>query len=144
MNIQQSYHRSPFDPKICHVVKSRNDLDITRIDYIKDAKKSQLVIFLESDLLQDLEAVDTLIQENNLIIEAPRSMEYEKPIRAHLIDIESLLRQEKGIVGIGFSEVKLKPGFRYTVLSCQMINPGLLKVILSFHQIRKKSVNTIN
>ena len=114
------------------------------IDYLKDIKKNQLVIFLESDLLFDLEAVNTLIQGNNLIIEAPRSMEYKPPFRVHLIDREYLLQQEKGVTEIGFSEVRLKPGFSYTVLSCQMINPGLLKVILSFHQIRKKSVNTIN
>ena len=144
MNIQQSYHHSSFDPKFCHVIKSRNDLEISRIDYLKDARNSQLVIFLESNMLFDLEAVNALMQGNNLIIEAPRSMEYEKPFRTHLIDRESLLDQEKGVIKIGFSEVQLKQGFKYTLLSCQMINPGLLRVNLSFHQIRKNSENKFN
>ena len=144
MNIQQSYLHSSFDSKFCHIIKSRNDLEISRIDYLKDAKNSQLVIFLESNLLFDLEAVNALMQGNNLIIEAPRSMEYEKPFRTHLIDRESLLDQEKGVLKIGFSEVQLKQGFKYTLLSCQMINPGLLRVNLSFHQIRKNSENKFN
>lgn len=142
MNIQQTYHHRSFDSKFCHVIKSRNNLEISRIDYLKDLKKNQLVIFLESDLLYDLKAVNILIQGNNLIIEAPRSMEYQQPLRVHLIDKEYLLQQEKGILEIGFSEVRLKPGFSYTLLSCQIINPGLLKVILSFHQIRKNSDHT--
>ena len=144
MNIQQSYHHRSSDSKFCHVIKSRNDLEISRTDYLMDMKKNQLVIFLESDLLFDLEAVNVLIQGNNLIVEAPRSMEYEQPFRVHLIDREYLLQQEKGILEIGFSEVRLKPGFSYSVLSFKMINPGLLKVILSFHQIRKNSDKTIN
>ncbi len=140
MNIQQSYHHNPFDSKFCHVIKSRNDLEISRIDYLKDTKRNQLAIFLESNLLFDRE-VNALLQGNNLIIEAPRSLEYEKPFKTHLIDKESLSDYEKGILAIGFSEVQLSRGFRYTILSCQMITPGLLKVILSFHPVRKNSIN---
>lgn len=143
MNIQQSYHHSPFDSNFCHVIKSRNELEISRIDYLKDTQRGQLVIFLESTLLFEQE-VNALVQENNLIIEALRSLEFGKPFRTHLVDNQLLSDQEKGVLTIGFSEVQLKRGFRYTVLSCQMINPGLLKVILSFHQFRKNSERTIN
>lgn len=143
MNIHQSYYHSPLDSKFCHVIKSRNDLKISRIDYLKDTQRGQLVIFLESDLLYDRE-VNALLQENNLIIEAPRSLEYEKPFKTHLIDKESLSDYEKGVLAIGFSEVHLNRGFRYTIFSCQMINPGLLKVILSFHPVIKNSKNIIN
>ncbi len=138
MNTQQSYHQNLSDLKFCHVIKSRNDLKISRIDYLKDIQRGQLTIFLESNLLCDRE-VNALMQGNTLIIEAPRSLEYEKPFKTHLIDKESLLDYEKGMLAIGFSEVDLNPGFKYTILSCQMINPGLLKVILSFYPVRKNS-----
>ena len=48
MNIQSSYRPGPFDSKFCHVIKSRNDLGIDRIDYIKDSQRGRLVIFLEN------------------------------------------------------------------------------------------------
>ncbi len=143
MNIHQSYHHIPFDSKFCHVIKSRNELEISRIDYLKDTQRGQLVIFLESTLLFEQE-VNALVQGNNLIIEALRSLEFGKPFRTHLVDNQLLPDQEKGVLTIGFSEVQLMQGFRYTVLSCQMINPGLLKVILSFYQLRKNSERTIN
>ena len=143
MNIHQSYHHGPLGSKFCHIIKSRNDLKISRIDYLKDSQGGKLVIFLESNLLYDREVI-ALLQENKLIIEAPRSLEYEKPFKTHLIDKESLSDYEKGVLAIGFSEVHLDRGFKYRISSCQMINPGLLKVILSFHPARKNSRNTIN
>jgi len=143
MNIQQSYHHHPFDLKFCHVIKSRNDLEISRIDYLKDTQKGQLVIFLESNLLQNLE-VNAILQGNNLIIEAVRSLEYEKPLRTHLIGNETLSEYEKGGSDIGFTEVQLKPGFSYGILSYKMIHPGLLKVILSFQQHKNKLKDNVN
>jgi hypothetical protein len=71
-------------------------------------------------------------------------MEYEKPFKMHLIDKESLSDYEGGVLTIGFSELHLNQSFRYTLLSCQMINPGLLKVILSFYPVRKNTRNSIN
>jgi len=143
MNIHPSYHQGIFDSKFCHVIKSRNDLQIDRIDCIKYTQRGTLVIFLESDFLLDLE-VSALIQGNNLIIEAPRSSDYEKPFKTHLIDQKTFSDYEKEGQEIGFSELELNHGFRYTILSCQMINSGLLKVILSFHLQNKNFKSTIN
>ena len=143
MNIQQSYHHNPFDLKFCQIIKSRNDLEISRIDYLKDTQRNQLVIFLESDLLFEHE-LNAFMQGNNLIIEAPRSLEYEKPCKTHLIDKESLSDTEKGGLEIGFTEVHLKPGCSYGILSYKMIQPGLVKVILSFKQHRNKLKENVN
>lgn len=143
MNIQQSYHHNPFDLKFCQIIKSRNDLEINRIDYLKDTQRNQLVIFLESDLLFEHE-LNAFMQGNNLIIEALRSLEYEKPYKTHLIDKESLSDAEKGGLEIGFTEVHLMPGFSYGILSYKMIQPGLVKVILSFKQHRKKLNEIVN
>jgi len=143
MYIHPSYHRNIFESKLCQVIKSRNDLEIERIDYLKDTQKGQLVIFLESNLLFDPE-INASMQGNNLIIEAYRSMNYQKPFKTHLIDEKTLLEQENGGLEIGFTEVQLNKDFRYTILSCQMINPGMLKVILSFHLQKSKLKSTIN
>ena len=143
MNTHQLYHRGIFDSKFCHIIKSRNDLKISRIDFLKDIQRGRLVIFLESDYLINQE-VNALMQGNNLIIEAPRFLDYEKPFKTHLIDKEILSDYEKEVLKIGFSEVQLNRDFRYTILTCQMINPGLLKVILSFHIQNKNLKHTIN
>jgi hypothetical protein len=133
MNIQPSYHRNYSDSKFCQVIKSRNDLQIRRVDYIKDTQKGRLVIYLESDLLSDHE-VNAFMQGINLVIEAPRLLEYEKPLRTHLVADETLSDYEKGGDEIRFSEVQLNHGFSYSILSCQMITPGLLKIALMFKQ----------
>jgi len=143
MNTHTSYETKFFDSKFCHVIKSRNNLAIDRIDYIKDSQRDRLVIFLESEYLIDRE-VNAIIQDNNLIIEAPRSLDFDKPFKTHLMDKETLSETDRGLLDIGFSEVQLNRGYKYSVISCQMINPRLLKVILNFHPVRKNQKNFIN
>ncbi len=139
MNINSSYHRGLFDFNNSHVIKSRNDLKLDSIEYIEDYPRKQLVIFLECDPQLTTE-VKAFIQENSLIIEGLRQLDSRKPFRTHLIKRETLSDYEKGRVEIGFSEVQLNSRFRYSMLSCQMIKGGLLKVILSFHGINKQSM----
>lgn len=56
MNIHQSYHNSPLDSKLCHVIKSRNDLEIHTMDYVGfentvfKKEHSLLVLGKENDL----------------------------------------------------------------------------------------------
>jgi hypothetical protein len=138
MNTQSIYHPYQTDAKYCQVIKSRNDLQINRIDSFKDTEKGRLVIFLESDLLSGHE-VNAFLQGLNLIIEAPRPMEYEKPFRMHLIEADALSDYEKGGNEVGFSEVHLNHGFSYSLFSYRMITPGLLKIILNFKQHKNKS-----
>lgn len=139
MNIKTSYHRGLFDSNSCHVIKSRDELKLGRIEYIDDYQRNQLVILLECDhhLTPEIKA---FVQGDNLIIEALRSVDYRKPFRTHLIKRETLSDYEKGRVEVGFSEVQLNSRFRYSLLSCQMIRGGLLKVILSFHRIEKQNL----
>ncbi|KPL16204.1 MAG: hypothetical protein AMS26_05470 [Bacteroides sp. SM23_62] len=143
MNIHPPYHQSHNDAEFCQVIKSRNDLQINRIDSIKDTQRGRLVIYLESDLLSGHE-VNAFMQGMNLVIEAPRLLEYEKPLRTRLIGDETLSDYEKGGDEIGFSEVQLNQGFSYSILSCQMITPGLLKIILNFKQHKKNLNKNVN
>jgi hypothetical protein len=105
MNTYQSYLQGNFDPRPCQLVKSRNQLGIDRIDYIKDTEKNRLVIFLESNL-QLAQEVNAFMKEKTLIIEATLLQDYEKPFKTHLIGQEDLSGYESEGLEIGFSEVK--------------------------------------
>ena len=144
MNIQPSYHRDQPEADFCQIVKSRNELQIDRIDYIKDTQQNQMVIYLESDLLSGRE-VNAFMQGMNLVIEAPRLLEYERPIRRHLIEDKTLSDDEKEIYQIGFSEVELNWDFSYNIVACRILSPGLLKINLSFKR-RKNNLkhNVVN
>jgi hypothetical protein len=88
--------------------------------------------------------VNAFLQGLNLVIEAPRQLEYEKPFRMHLIGADTLTDYEKGGNEIGFSEVQLNQGFSYSILSYRMVTPGLLKIILNFKQHKSKSEKNVN
>ena len=139
MYIKPSYYRNKFDSHFRHVKKSRNDLNIGRVEYIRDYQREQLVILIECDLRFNTE-VNAFIQEDKLIIESFHSTEYIKPFKTHLIKKETLADYEKGEAGVEFSEVQLNLGFKYSMLSCQMIKDGLINVILSFQRIYKKDL----
>jgi len=55
-----------------------------------------------------------------------------KPIRTHLIGADIRNEFEDGLLIIGFSEIRLKSGYKYQLNSCQAIDSRLIKVILSF------------
>jgi hypothetical protein len=142
MNLITTYHSGHLDSKFCQVVKSRNDLKIKRVDYIKDPQRSRLILYLESDLLSGQE-VNAFMQGMNLVIEAPYLLEYEGPVRRHLVEYAKISDYDKDIYEIGFSEVQLDKGFSYILISCRMISPGLLKVVLSLKKLKNKSDNTL-
>ena len=143
MNIHQSYHRGLPDSKFCHVKKTQNDLQIDRIEFFLDKQRELLVLFLESNLPLELE-VKTFINGNNLIIEAPLSLDYNKPFRTHLIEKEILSDYERGSLNIGFSEIQLNQSFSYNILSSIVVNPRLLKVVLNYQPIKNNMKNLIN
>jgi hypothetical protein len=101
-----------------------------------DTRQNLLTIFLESDLLSGQE-VNAFMQGLNLVIEAPRLLEYEGPIKRHLVDYRSVSDSGSEIYQIGFSEVWLDRGYSYGIISSRMITPGLLKIVLSFKRLRK-------
>lgn len=142
MNLITSYHHGHLDAEFCHVIKSRNDLKIKRTDYIQDTQRNRLILYLESDLLSGQE-VNAFIQGMNLVIEAPRLLEYERPLRRHLIEYATLSDYDKEIYQVGFSELQLEKGFSYVLVSSRMISPGLLKIVLSYKRIKDNSDNTL-
>lgn len=129
MKFQMPYTGNRFDSKFCQVIKSQNELQINRIEYLNDKQRHRWVLLLESDLAFDQE-VNVFIKEDRLIVEASRSIDFEKPFRSHLFDTDTLSEIEQGGLEIGFSELKLNHGNKYQIISYQVINPRLIKVIL--------------
>ena len=136
MHFQTTYSGNRTDSNFCHVVKSRNELQIKRIEYLNGKYKDQWILLLESDLPLDQD-VSAFIEEDTLIIEASHSVEYEKPFRSHLFESDRLSENERGGLEIMFSELKLNHGFKYDIVSYQVINSRLIKIILSFQPVKE-------
>jgi hypothetical protein len=118
------------------VIKSRNELQIKRIEYLNGKYKDQWILLLESDLPLDQD-VKAFIEEDTLIIEASHSLEFDKPFRSHLFESDRLSENERGGIEIVFSELQLNHGFEYDIVSYQVINSRLIKIILSFQPVKE-------
>jgi hypothetical protein len=116
--------------------KSRNPLGIEKINFMKNHQKQLLIIIMESHRMFNQEIQATLTG-NRLILEAPFISSDIRPIRTHLIQRDIQDEFEKGTLEIGASEIKLKPGFNYTLISCKALDPSLLKVILKYQPLIK-------
>ena len=125
------HHRNDHVPghSVPHMKNNRNYLGIKKIDRIYDNNSHQLVLLVSTKDMLGKE-VNAILKGSNLILEAPYEMETNRPLRTHLIGREFLRDYENEVSVIGFSEIKLKPGYHYQVLSCQLINPNLVKILL--------------
>lgn len=132
---------NPFSGKLKHhSPNAGNSLGIRKTNYIWDRKKQQLVILMETSQLINQE-VRAILKGNRLILEAPLTSSYNKPFRTHLIEKEMKDEFEDGLMVIGFSELKLKFGYHYNLISCQALDPNLIKIILGFTQWGRKKEN---
>jgi hypothetical protein len=111
--------------------KSSKSGGIGKRNFIWDRPRHQLILIMESEhaFKQDIEA---LIEDNRLILEVPLIEQVGKPIRTHKVGHDTLDEFENGLPDIRFAEMKLKSGYQYSLISCQVINDSLLKVILRY------------
>lgn len=118
--------------------KTRNYLGIRKIDRYYDKNNSQLILMVSTAEMLDRE-LNTFLKEDRLILEAPLQPDYNRPYRTHLVGSDLLNDYENEVSVIGFSEIKLKPGYAYSLVSCQLINPALVKIILRSDAVFTKS-----
>jgi hypothetical protein len=111
--------------------KSENALGIGNLRYFWDQNKKQLDLLMDTHYLINNE-IRAYLKGRRLILEAPLISSYTKPFRTHLIGKENSDELEEGLTLLGFSEVKLKYGYNYQLISCQVIEPKLIKVVLGF------------
>ena len=108
---------------------TRNYLKIKNVDRRYDTTRDQLVLMISTGEFLDRE-VNAFLKDNSLVLEAPCQLDYTRPYRTHLIGNRVLSNYENEVSLIAFSEIRLKPGYHYSILSQQLINPYLMKVVL--------------
>lgn len=113
------------------VFKSKKSPGIGKRNFIWDRPRHQLILIMESDqaFTQDIQA---LIENNMLILETPLIQQVGKPMRTHKVGHDALDEFENGFPDTRLAEMKLKSGYQYSLISCQVINDSLLKVILRY------------
>ena len=111
--------------------KQENSLSIGNLTSIWDQNKKQLILIMDTSRLIYNE-IRAYLKGNSLFLEAPLVLSYNKPYRSHLMGKENRDEIENGLTLIGFAEVKLRYGYQYQVISCQAIEPNMIKVILGF------------
>lgn len=122
----------PSSGKLRHqVLKSENSLGIGNLSFIWDQNIRKLVLIMNTNRVINSE-IRAFLKGNRLILEAPLISSYNKPFKTHLIGKENSDEFEDGLTLIGFSEVKLKYGYQYHLISCQAIEPKMIKVELGF------------
>jgi len=114
-----------------HISKSSNSLGIRNTNFIWNREKHQLTLILETSH-QVSQEINAILKGHRLILEAPIISSCSKPLRTHLVGKENRDEIEEGLMVIGFTEVRLKSGYNYHLISCQAIDSRLIKVILNY------------
>ena len=109
--------------------RSLNRLGIRKIDHVYDKPKGQLLLMVHTREKLDAE-VTALLKGTQLILEAPVQLDVNKPFHIKLAGSELMPHGEIDLQVIGFSEIKLKPGYHYSLISCQLVHPNQVKVTL--------------
>jgi len=81
------------------------------------------------------------LKGNILLLEAPLISSYNKPFRMHHLGQKNREEYEEGLTLIGFSEIKLKPGYSYRLISYQVHDSNMIEVILGFKSWGSKRSN---
>jgi hypothetical protein len=131
MNRNHQIYRRSSESLFYQFSISRNPLRVGIVNFIWDHHRRQLILIMESEQSFSRE-VTPLLKDNTLILEAPLVPTYEKPVRSHLIGRQAQDDLENGTADIGFSEIKLKPGYQYTIISSEVMDSRLFKVILGY------------
>ena len=108
-----------------------NALGIGNTNFKWDQKKNQLILIIETHQMVDRD-IRAFLKGSSLFLEAPLLSSYNRPFRTHHMGQKNREEFEEGLTLIGFSEIKLKQGYQYHLVSCQAIDSKMIKVILGF------------
>ncbi len=139
MYANQMVHQIYSEPNYYQLIKSSNSLGIHRIDLIKDRQRNHLIFFLESDRAISRE-FQVLIKGPSLTLEAAIEPDFNKPLRTHLLKSKHNQKYGYDDLVIGFSEIRLNPGYQYSLVSSGVISPGLIKIILRYSTKRNNKM----
>jgi hypothetical protein len=128
-------------PLLCKVRKVDNQLGIEKIDSIKDDHSKHLILLASGNRMDCID-VYAFLNGSRLILEAPLPFYFsDSPLRTHRIGKRRFEDYTINDPNIGFTEIILNPGFYYTVQSCHVLNPGLIKIVLSYKKMNNNKEN---
>jgi len=126
------FNYEPSSEQLSHQFSgSGNAMGIGNTNFIWDQKKKQLILIMETYQMVDKD-IRAFLKGNSLFLEAPLFSSYSKPIRTHHMGQKGREEFEDELTLIGVSEIKLKHGYKYHLISCQAIDSTMIKVILGF------------
>ncbi len=98
-----------------------NSLGIMHTESYWDKNRKQIVYIIKTSQMV-AKKIDVNLKDNMVTLEAPLVSANDKTYGTG----------EEGLTVTGFSEFRLKPGYLYTLVSSQVINPNLIRVVLGF------------
>lgn len=111
--------------------ESGNSLGIEHINYNWDQANNKLVLTIETHRMISKE-ISAVLKGNTLTFEAPLIFFYNRPFRTHLIDPGTKEEYEEGFTVIGTSQIKLRHGYQFQLISCKMNDSRMIEVVLEY------------
>jgi hypothetical protein len=131
MNRNHISHRTSAERISPQFLKSGNSLGIVHTESYWDKNRKQIVYLIKTNQIVSRE-IDVRLKDNFIQLEAPLFSSLVKPFTQVKAGKEMGSKLKEGYTGIGYSELRLKSGYHYTLISSQLINPNLIKVVLGF------------
>lgn len=131
MNRNHISHRASAERVSPQFLTSGNSLGIVHTESYWDKNRKQIVYIIKTNQIVSSE-IDVRLKDNYIHLEAPLFSSMVKPLTKKKAGKEMVSEFEEGSTGIGYAELRLKPGYQYTLISSQLINPRLVKVVIGF------------
>jgi hypothetical protein len=112
-------------------LSSGNSLGIMHTESYWDKNRKQIVYIIKTSQMV-AKKIDVNLKDDMVTLEAPLVSSFDKVSRTEKVGKKMGSDEEEGLTVTGFSEFRLKPGYQYTLLSSQVINPNLIRVVLGF------------
>ncbi|MDX2430385.1 MAG: hypothetical protein QNK35_05590 [Bacteroides sp.] len=114
--------------------KPGNSLGIGNLTYIWNPERMQVTILMDvsESISKDIKPI---LKGNRVILEAALISSFDKPFKTHLLGQQSREELEDEFTVIGFSEVSLRYGYHFSLISCQAIEPKMIKLILGYKDL---------
>ncbi len=112
-------------------LSSGNSLGIMHTESYWDKNRKQIVYIIKTSQMV-AKKIDVNLKDDMVTLEAPLVSSFDKVSGTEKVGKKMGSDVEEGLTVTGFSEFGLKPGYQYTLLSSQVINPNLIRVVLGY------------
>lgn len=139
MNNKHIFNQSAKHTLLGEPGRITNSLNIERIEYIRNPSNKQLIMLVETSEMLSRD-INITVNGSRLIIEAMKDLGYNKPLYMYQMDKDGISEFETGGMQVAFGEIELKGHHQYMVTGFDVINPNLMKIILSYDTNAKNNI----